>query len=144
MQQSKEAIKRTYEMKLQRKEKIRRIESTSERTVHFIFDTGIPNKITPFTRKYKRLLQGQLQEFEEKEQEMFNNYIMNLEGESIGEDDVYPIVYEDNPFFNLELTGLSRVSFSVADDPFYKATRSKYYPEVYLINKKSKIQAHIS
>lgn len=32
----------------------------------------------------------------------------------------------------------------MADDPFYKATRSKYYPEVYLINKKSKIQAKIS
>jgi hypothetical protein len=56
MHTSKEAIKKTYEMKLQRKEKIRRIESTSERTVHFIFDSGIPNKITPFNRKYKRLI----------------------------------------------------------------------------------------
>jgi hypothetical protein len=144
MHAGKEAIKKTYEMRLQRKEKIRRIESTSQRTVHFIFDSGIPNKITPFTRKYKRLIQGQLQEFEEKEQEMFNNYINNLESESISEEDVYPIIYEDNPFFNLELTGLSRISFGVADDPFFKATRSKYFPEVYLINKKSKIQARIS
>ena len=80
-----------------------------------------------------------MQEFEEKEQELFNNYITNLEGESISEDDVYPIIYENNPFFNLELTGLSRISFGVADDPFYKAQRPKYFPEVYLINKKSKI-----
>ena len=56
MQASKDAIKKTYEMRLQRKEKVRRIESNSQRTVHFIFDSGIPNKITPFTRKYKRLI----------------------------------------------------------------------------------------
>jgi len=67
MHNSKEAIKKTYEMRLQRKEKIRRIESHSQRTVHFIFDSGIPIKITPFTRKYKRLIQGQLEEFEEKQ-----------------------------------------------------------------------------
>ena len=65
MHNIKESIKKTYEMKLQRKERIRRIESTSQRTVHFIFDSGIPNKINPFTRKYKRLIAGNLQEFEE-------------------------------------------------------------------------------
>lgn len=43
-------------MKMQRKEKIRRIESASQRSVHFIFNPGVPCKITPFTRKYKRLL----------------------------------------------------------------------------------------
>ena len=89
-------------------------------------------------------MEGNLAEFEEKEEEKFNNYITSLESETLSEDDVYPIIYENNPFVNLELTGLSRVSFCVADDPFYKATRSKYYPEVYLINKKSKIQAKIS
>jgi hypothetical protein len=55
---TKDNIKKTYEMKMQRKEKIRRIESTSQRTVHFIFNPNVPCKITPFTRKYKRLLQG--------------------------------------------------------------------------------------
>lgn len=58
LQTGKDAIKKTHELKLLRKEKIRRIESNSQRTVHFIFDTGIPQKITPFTRKYKRLIQG--------------------------------------------------------------------------------------
>jgi len=118
---------------------VRRIESGSQRTVHFLFDSGVPNKISPFTRKYRKLIEGTLDEFEEKEEEKFNNYLTNLEAESISEEDVYPIIYGENPFFNVELTGLSRVSFCVADDPFYKATRTKYYPEVYLINKKSKI-----
>ncbi len=61
----KEVIKKAYEQKLQRKEKIRRIESASQRTVHFIFNPAVPCKITPFTRKYKRLLTGNLTEFEE-------------------------------------------------------------------------------
>ncbi len=39
---------------------------------------------------------------------------------------------------------MPRVSFCVADDPFFKSERSKYYPEVFLINKKSKIQAKIT
>jgi hypothetical protein len=56
IQVTKENIKKTHEVKLQRKEKIRRIESESQRTVHFIFNPNVPSKITPFTRKYKRLL----------------------------------------------------------------------------------------
>ena len=55
---TKESIKKTYEMKMQKKEKVRRIESTSQRSVHLIFNPGVPSKITPFTRKYKRLIQG--------------------------------------------------------------------------------------
>lgn len=53
-------------------------------------------------------------------------------------------MFEDTPYFQVELTGLSRLAFCVADNPFFKAERSKYYPEVYLINKKSKIQSVIS
>ena len=79
LHQTKESIKKSYEMKLQRKEKVRRIESASERTVHYIFNSGVPSKITPFTRKYKRLLDGTLEQFEEQENEKFANYVMNME-----------------------------------------------------------------
>lgn len=57
---TKDNIRRAYESKLQKKEKIRRIESTNERTVHFILNPNVPCKITPFTRKYKRLVEGTL------------------------------------------------------------------------------------
>ena len=50
-----------------------------------------------------------------------------------------PVIYEDMPFFTCELTSLNRISFSVADDPFYKSTRSKYYPELVIINMKGAI-----
>ena len=67
MTTTKENIKKTYEMKMQRKEKIRRIESNTQRSVHFIFNPSVPCKISPVTRKYTRLLQGAsvLSEFEE-------------------------------------------------------------------------------
>ena len=48
------------------------------------------------------------------------------------------------PFFTCELTSLNRISFSVADDPFYKSLRTKYYPEVVLMNNKGKIKAVIN
>jgi hypothetical protein len=51
-----------------------------------------------------------------------------METETLPEEEKYPIVYEDTPYFQMELTGLTRISFAVADDPFSKSARSKYYP----------------
>jgi Pyruvate/2-oxoacid:ferredoxin oxidoreductase gamma subunit len=48
------------------------------------------------------------------------------------------------PWFTCEFTGMSRISFCVADDPFYKSLRAKYYPEVVLINHNSEIEAVIN
>lgn len=60
---------------IQRKEKVRQIESKSTRTVHFVFDHGLQVKETPFTRKYKRFLEGNLKQFEDEEAEKFATYI---------------------------------------------------------------------
>ena len=67
-----------------------------------------------------------------------------MNDETLTEDDQYPVVYEDSPYFQVELTGLTKIAFCVADDPFFKSERSKYFPEVFLINKKSKIQAKVT
>jgi hypothetical protein len=67
-----------------------------------------------------------------------------MENETLTEADKYPIVYEDMPFFTCELTGLSILSFSVADDPFFKSQRAKYYPEVVMINGKSDVKLTIN
>jgi hypothetical protein len=48
------------------------------------------------------------------------------------------------PFFTCELTSLSRISFSVADDPFFKSARSKFYPEVVVISSKGKVLSKIN
>ena len=48
------------------------------------------------------------------------------------------------PYFTLELTSLNRISFSVADDPFYKSLRGKYYPELIVTNIKGKHLATIN
>jgi len=48
------------------------------------------------------------------------------------------------PFFTCELTSLNRIAFLVADDPFYKSQRSKYYPEVLVVSIKGKIRARIN
>ncbi len=59
------------QQKIQRKEKVRQIESKERRTVHFLFNPNVPSKITPFARKYAKLLEGNLQEFEDEEREKF-------------------------------------------------------------------------
>lgn len=48
------------------------------------------------------------------------------------------------PFFTCDLTNLNRLSFAVADDPYYKPNRSKYYPELIIINKKGKIKDKVN
>ena len=55
------------------------IESTERRTVHFLFNPRVPVKITPFTRKYIRMLDGSLEEFQKEEKEKFKGYIERLE-----------------------------------------------------------------
>ena len=67
-----------------------------------------------------------------------------MENEALNEDDKYPIIYGNLPYFTLELTNLSKIAFCVADDPFYKSLRAKYYPEVILISSKSEIKSIIS
>lgn len=123
----KEPIKKQIAASIARKEKVLQIESKQMRTVHFIFDHGQKTKVTPFTRKYLRLLDGSLKQFEENEKESFDNYIQSIEQESIeGGNEEWnvlrhnPIIFESSPFFSFELTGLSRIAFQVADDPFYK------------------------
>ena len=86
--------------------------------MHFIFEPKQKVKITPFTRKYLRLIDGNLKQFEDEEHEKFANYIQNIENEQIeGGNDEWnvlrqnPIVYEDMPFYTFELTGLNRIAF---------------------------------
>jgi len=37
------------------------------------------------------------------------------------------------------VSNLTKIAFSVADDPFYKALRGKYYPELLVINSEGEI-----
>jgi hypothetical protein len=48
------------------------------------------------------------------------------------------------PYFTVELTSLNRIAFSIADDPFYKSLRGKYYPEVIVTNTKGKLLSIIN
>ena len=102
--------------------------------MHLLFNTGVPSVVTPFARKYLRLIDGSLKEFEDEEREKYAVYIEKLENEDLEEGETNPIKYEDMPFFTCELTSLNRIAFSVADDPFYKSLRSKYYPEVLVVS----------
>jgi len=90
-------------------------------------------------RKYLKLQEGNLEEFEAEELEKFRAYIERLENEDTEENEVNPIVYEEMPFFTCDLGHLKRISFAVADDPFYKSLRSKYYPEAVIVNKAGKV-----
>jgi len=60
---TKDPIKRKVQFDLQKKEKFRMIESKDKRIVHFLFNPGFASKITLFSRKYKRFLDGSLESF---------------------------------------------------------------------------------
>jgi hypothetical protein len=51
-------IKQRVKFNLEAKEKSRQIESKDKRTVHFLFNTGVPSKISPFARKFEYFLDG--------------------------------------------------------------------------------------
>jgi hypothetical protein len=106
--------------------------------------------VSPFSRKYQRFLEGSLAAFEAEEGERFSEYIQSIEGEAIeggnAEWNVLkhnPIVFGESPFFSMDLGSLSRLAFQVADDPFYKSLKSKFYPEVILVNLRGQVKARV-
>lgn len=90
------------------------------------------------------MLEGTLKEFEDEERERFIQFVEKFENEDLDDGEKNPIHYEDIPYFTLELTSLNRIAFSIADDPFYKSLRSKFYPELIVTNIKGKILARIN
>jgi hypothetical protein len=104
----------------------------------------MPVKISPFTRKFCKMMEGaeELAEFERLEAEAFDAYIEAISKEE--EDIVNPIVFGPNPFYELELKSLHRLAFAVADNPFMKTDTAKYYPEIHVILSDGTLVATIS
>lgn len=100
--------------------------------------------MTPFTRKFVKLMEGaeELAEFERQEAEAFDSYIEAITKED--EDATNPVVFGPNPFFELELKGLHRLAFAVADNPFMKTDSARYYPEIHVILADGTLVATIS
>jgi hypothetical protein len=74
-----------------------------------------------------------------------------IESESIeGGNDEYnvlkfnPIQFDDLKYFNFEMTGLNNIAFQVADDPFFKSQKARYYPEVVVCNIKGQVKARVN
>ena len=140
----KDPIKRTVRFNLEAKEKSRQIESKDKRTVHFMFNTGAPSRISPFARKYQKFLDGTMASTEEEEKEKFDGYIGRLVCEELEDGETNPIAYGEMPYFHCELTGLSRLSFSTADDPFYKTSLPRFYPEASVFNQAGELLGRVN
>ena len=89
-----EPIKKAIHINFQKKENVRMIESNERRLVHFLFNPCVPSKVTPFTRKYLKLIDGSLADFEEQESQKFASYVHRMENEELEPDEVNPIVFE--------------------------------------------------
>jgi len=79
-------------------------------------------------------LNGSIGEFEGEEAKAFEEYIDRYKDEALGEGEENPIQFADNEHFEMELAQLERLSFSIADNPFFRADVAKYYPEAHVIN----------
>lgn len=137
-------IQKKVQFDLEKKAKFRMIESKDRRIVHFLFDTGRPCKISPFARKLTRFLDGTLEQLTEEENEKMQDYASRYANEELEEDEKSPIVYGDSPFFCVQLNTIRNLCFSIADDPFYKSTISKYYPECIVFNAEGKELARVN
>lgn len=147
----KDPIKKRVRFNLEKKEKFRVIESKDKRIVHFLFKPNVPTKESAFARKYKRFIDGTLEEFDKKEKEDFEGFIARLKADELKEDEEggnlekNPVKYDTHPYMNFELSGgIAQLCFSTADDPFYKAPVARHYPNVVIFNKKGERVAEAS
>jgi hypothetical protein len=67
-----------------------------------------------------------------------------MKAEELDEGEINPVVFENMPYFNFQLAGMNRLCFSTADDPFYKSTVNKYYPECVVYDTTGDILARVS
>lgn len=113
--------------------------------MHFMFNSGLPCPVTPFTRKLKWYLEGQsvYEEMEAKDKEQLDGYIERILEERLEEGETNPIKYEANTFFELELKQMDRVAFAVADNPFVKSDMPKFFPECYIVSGMGDIIGHV-
>ena len=140
---AKDPIKRRVQFNLAKKEKFRVIESKDKRIVHYMFNSGLPSIITSFSRKFSRMLDGTLASKKEEETALFKEYIEKMQADELTPEDENPIKYEDSPYQTFELGTMSRLCFSTADDPFYKAPISKFYPEAIVFDSHGEIIARV-
>jgi len=68
-----------------------------------MFNPGNKVPVTPFTKKFSKMMDGSLAEFENAENEEFAKYIEALKEETLEEGVEYPIKFPENEFFELEL-----------------------------------------
>jgi hypothetical protein len=109
-----------------------------------MFNTGAPSRISPFARKYQKFLDGTMNSTEEEEKEKFDGYVGRLISEELEDGETNPILYGEMPYFHCELTGLTRLSFSTADDPFYKTSVPKFYPEAAVFNQAGELLGRVN
>jgi len=90
--------------------------------------------------------EGNLADFEEEEKEKFDEYVRKMAAEELEDGvDINPIVYDNMKDFHCELTGgINRIAFSTADDPFFKTTTPKYYPEAIVVGPEGNVLARIN
>ena len=69
------------------------IESKNKRIVHFLFNSGVKSKESAFAKKYRHMLEGDLDEFEKEENEKFDEWIQRKINEEAEEGEVNPISY---------------------------------------------------
>ena len=99
----KATIKREVEDRQLRNARARAIESAEERSVHFMFNPGNKVPVTPFTKKFTKMMDGSLEEFEVTEKAEFEKYIEGFKNEDLEEGAKYPIEFPENENFELEL-----------------------------------------
>ena len=69
--QQKQRIKLNMQIVQENREKSRLIESADRRIVHFIFDPTKACLETPFAQKFTKLMKGELDEFQQQQDEEF-------------------------------------------------------------------------
>jgi len=138
-------IKKDVKQSIMMRAKSRQIESNDKRVVHFLFKPGddkVKSKISPFLRKYGQYKEGTMNDDESKEKEAFDEHVAKILADEFDPaQDKYPIEYADMENFHCEITPVAKItklSFSTADDPFYKASMPKYYPEAIIVDKDGK------
>lgn len=121
------------------------IESADRRIVHFIFDPEQPVPANRFQKEMTCLFDGTLADNRALDAEKFESLC-----ERVTEDPTWEVNGNewldlgDSTKWELSLGNMTNISFAVADNPFMKLDRAKYYPEAIYVSGAGDIVTRIS
>lgn len=138
-------VRARHDYNIKQKEKIRMIENPTKRIIHFTFNVPFPLLLNEFSKRLPLLFNKGLEQYVEEYNVRINEYVEKIKNDELEEGEEsgtpYPIEKEDTTLKTIDISSITKLSLSTADDPFFNLPQEhkKYFPQMIVYDKEGDV-----